>query len=356
MLAIYSSGSTFEERSFFRQLTLAGKQLNIDVYVFTPGHIDEQKRKIYAYYYEPRTKAWLRKWIDYPDLFFDRSRFYSSERFRPVSQFKKNNPQLTFISSPLTNKWNLYVELSRKAAIRPFLPHTVLYRSFGDLHVELQRQGSVYVKPINGTGGRSIVRIQRLPGGQYSIRGRTASRAIIPEQKVALARLQAFMRSRNPTNRYIIQQGLDLRLPGGSVHDYRLLIQKNSEGKWEVTGCVGRVGASGSITSNLHGGGRAIPMMRLLRQWFKSEQKAKTVAEDVYKFGHLLSESLESTYGRLCELALDLAVDRSGRIWLLEVNTKPAREVFARIGNLHAYRKAIRQPLEYARWLYENKK
>ncbi|MNO08232.1 hypothetical protein D3C81_2307830 [compost metagenome] len=40
---------------------------------------------------------------------------------------------------------------------------------------------------------------------------------------------------------------------------------------------------------------------------------------------------------------------------MLEVNPKPAREVFARSGDNSTYRKALVRPLEYAMWVYKNK-
>lgn len=353
ILSLYlSKEGTFEERAFFRQMTIAGKQLGVDVYIFTPDNVNESSQRIHAYYYDTALSRWTRVWISYPDLFLDRSRFYSSERFRAISGFRKRNPNLTFISSPLANKWNLYQQLARKSAVRQYLPSTVLYRRFDDLRKELLSKNIVFLKPINGTGGRGILRIERLASGVYSIKGRMQSRKIIPERTVNLPQLRMIVKDKKPANRFIIQQGIDLRLRNGSVHDYRLLIQKNGSGKWEVTGCVGRVGPAGSVTSNLHGGGKAVPMHKLLRHWFGEDNKAKSVAEDIHHFGFLLAETLESAYGRLCELALDIAVDRNGRIWLLEVNSKPAREVFNRIGDRATYLRAIRRPIEYAKWLH----
>ncbi|MNY82113.1 hypothetical protein D3C86_2240400 [compost metagenome] len=40
---------------------------------------------------------------------------------------------------------------------------------------------------------------------------------------------------------------------------------------------------------------------------------------------------------------------------MLEVNPKPAREVFSRSGDSSTYRKALTRPLEYAMWVYKNK-
>jgi glutathione synthase/RimK-type ligase-like ATP-grasp enzyme len=356
VLAVYMNKSQgLEEHSFFKQLIIAGKGLDVDVFIFTPSNVDERNKKIFAYSYDLTRNQWVRKWIPYPDLFYDRARYQSVERYRVVSQFKKRNSTLPFISAPLSNKWNLYQVLVRKPNIKPFLPPTLLYSQFNDLRSELLKRGLVFLKPINGTGGRGILRIQRLLGGIYSVRGRAQSRRIIPEQKVNMPKLRSMINRMKPGKRFIIQEGIDLRLKTGSVHDYRLLIQKNGNGKWEVTGCVGRIGASGSITSNLHGGGKAIPMLILLKHWFKNEKQAARVADDIQQFSHQLVETLESAYGRLCELALDIAVDHSGRVWLLEVNTKPAREIFARIGDQTTYKKAIRRPIEFAKWIYQSK-
>ncbi|WP_036736225.1 YheC/YheD family protein, partial [Paenibacillus zanthoxyli] len=64
---------------------------------------------------------------------------------------------------------------------------------------------------------------------------------------------------------------------------------------------------------------------------------------------------LEDSFGTLCELALDLAIDREGRVFVLEVNPKPAREVFSRAGERDTYHKALQRPLEYALWVYRTK-
>lgn len=356
VLTLYlKSKKTFEERNFYEQLTVAGKSLGVEVYIFTPQDVDERNRKIHAHRYDAGRKRWRREWIPYPDLFFDRSRYHAKRRFIPASRFRKRNPELSFISSQLTNKWNLHAALSQRPEVRGHLPDTALYRSFRDLLAHLNRHALVYLKPITGTGGRGILRIRKLAAGLYEVSGRRRDRTIIPKRKVSRRQLQSAVEAQKPAGKYLIQQGIDLRLKSGSVHDYRLLIQKNGEGRWEITGCVGRIGPSGSITSNLHGGGRAAPMMKLLGLWFNDEAKAERAAADIRAFAHRLAETLEQRYGRLCELALDLAVDRHGRIWLLEVNTKPAREVFRRIGDKAAYLNAIRRPLEYARWLYERR-
>lgn len=118
---------------------------------------------------------------------------------------------------------------------------------------------------------------------------------------------------------------------------------------------AGRVGAARSVTSNLHGGGHAVRAEVLLKEWLGSEEKATKAMKTAEKLGLEGAAFLEDSFGALCELALDLAINREGKIYVLEVNPKPAREVFARTGDSATYRKAMLRPLEYAMWVYKNK-
>jgi hypothetical protein len=122
-----------------------------------------------------------------------------------------------------------------------------------------------------------------------------------------------------------------------------------------VTGCAGRIGPLRSITSNLHGGGSAAPMLKLLRSRFSSEERVMEIKKTMETLSHEVVKELENRYGRLCEMALDIAIDPAGHVWLLEVNPKPAREVFSRLKEHKTYLKAITRPLEYAQWLLRKK-
>ncbi|MDT2294301.1 YheC/YheD family protein [Paenibacillus larvae] len=149
---------------------------------------------------------------------------------------------------------------------------------------------------------------------------------------------------------------MNLRLPGGRVHDYRLLLQKNKKGEWEVTGCAGRIGPTHSITSNLHGGGMAVPMEKLLLTRLQSLREINRIKHNMSRISTQVAIFLEGRFGTICELGIDLAVDERGKVWLLEVNPKPSREVFRKIGDMDTYRKAITNPLEFAIWLMEQPK
>ncbi|WP_379135888.1 YheC/YheD family protein [Paenibacillus sp. sgz500958] len=358
ILTLYlNDAKQLEESSVYRRMILEGRKLGLDVFVFTPMDVHASKELIHALVLDIASGKWTRKWRSFPNMIYDRCRIQRSVRFQQLLHFRSKYNHLTFLNRPLRNKWTVHQTFSQRSRFRQHMPETLLYQSSADLHRMLKISPVVYVKPSNGTGGRGILRIERQRENKnlYDIQGRRQNRQIIAPRKVTLTRLESIVRQWCLGGRFLVQQGIPLRLPSGRYHDYRMLVQKNGHGEWEVTGMAGRVGAARSVTSNLHGGGHAVRAEKLLRDWLGSEEKAGRVMKSSEKLGIEAAAYLESSFGTLCELALDLAINKEGHVYVLEVNPKPAREVFARSGDHETYRKALIRPLEYALWVYRNK-
>lgn len=358
ILTLYlNDNKQLEERPVYQNMIIEGEKLGLDIYIFTPMDVNDTKKKIHALMYDPLQKKWYRKWRDFPNMIYDRCRIQKSERFQQLLQFRKTYNHLLFLNRPLRNKWTIHEVLSRRADLKKHLPETRMYKSLSDVKTMLQSKPILYLKPVNGTGGRGILRIEKLKGSsqQYYIQGRNQQRKIITPQKVHSARLGSILQTWNMKDRYLVQEGIPVELPDGRVHDYRMLVQKNKDGTWGLTGIAGRIGAIRSVTSNLHGGGKAVSIDTLLAQWIPNDKKRLVVKQQAETLGLETAAYLEETYGALCELALDLAINKNGDVYLLEVNPKPAREVFAKSGQKHIYKQAIVTPLEYALWVYQKK-
>ncbi|MNI26100.1 Endospore coat-associated protein YheD [compost metagenome] len=288
-------------------------------------------------------------------MIFDRCRIQRTHRFEQLKRFRTRYAHLNYLNRPLRDKWTVYQMLLRKSRFRVHLPKTSMLQSSSDAFNLLKDYPSVYVKPINGTGGRGIVKVEKQGKDLFLIQGRKQNRRIIPAQKLHRSRLGTFLVNWKGSGRFLVQQGIQIKLPSGRVHDYRMLVQKNGRGEWEFTGCAGRVGAPRSVTSNLHGGGRAVSMNTLLAQSISGDEKRAEVRRTAEKLGLEVAAYLENSIGALCELALDLAIDKNGHIYILEVNPKPAREVFIQSGDIEVYKRAIIKPLEYAMWMHKHK-
>lgn len=362
-----------EEKTYLRRLLTESSRIGIDAFLFTPEDVDHKRLLIHGIRYDHKNRRWHRSWTEMPDLIFDRCRYQPNERFRQLVEFRNRYPHLKYLNRPLANKWRIHQLFSQNPLISDHLPDTKLFKSGRGLLQFIAMHGVVFLKPVNGTGGRGILRIEELGWAErearngtgsrtgskmnsrktYLIQGRDNERRIISEQILSARGMINKAISWASGRVYLMQQGIDISLHNGRVHDFRMLIQKNCEGRWKTTGCAGRIGAARSITSNLHGGGTAIDMKSLLKQRFSDDTLIRDIETNAETLAFDIVEQLEREYGRLCELALDLAVDREGNVWLIEINPKPGRNIFLQINDIESYRNAVIRPLEYALWLHK---
>ncbi|MBP1963686.1 YheC/YheD family protein [Paenibacillus aceris] len=350
VLAIYIGKTRLEELSYFQRLSKEGKKLGVQVEVFSPTDV-EADNSVRTLTYDTSLGKWIRRRTSMPPVIYDRCRYKAAANYQMLKAFRSHHAKLIFLSRPLANKWSMHQILSENEDIRPYLPVTVRYSSVQELLKFLKKHTLVYVKPKNGTGGRGILRIEQLGPDLYLLQGRNQQRTIIAPYRASEKQLSVKLHTLKLNNDYVVQQGIQLTLKDGRVHDYRLLIQKNGRGEWEVTGCAGRIGPHRSITSNLHGGGSAVSQDKLLAYRFASPEKMESIKKEMNSFAYKLADFLETKFGKLCELGMDIAVDPRGNVWLLEVNPKPSREVFRKIGEGAIYQKAVTRPLEYAVWM-----
>ncbi len=341
---------TIEERPFLAACANEGVKLGIEVIVFTPEDVEHRSRRVRAHLYDVRRKRWLRAWRPLPSVIFDRCRYQSTPRFAQMRAFRRRYPHLQYLNHPLANKWLVHEVLARHAHVARHLPDTGLLRGMSDALRFGARHSTIYIKPVNGTGGRGILRLQCSPSASCRLEGRNAQRTIIASKTGSRSELLRHTLRLCRGGSYLLQQAIDNRLSNGQVFDFRLVVQKDGSGKWTLTGGAARVGGPRSITSNLHGGGRAVGWQTMLTQQFTAK-RSESIVDDMKTLAIRVAEALEQRYGRLCELGLDIAVDRSGKPWLLEVNPKPAREIFRKTGQHATYRTAIRKPLEFAIFL-----
>ncbi len=345
---------TLDDKNYLRKLSIVGKRMNINVVAFSPLDVLGAHNKVNGHVYDIRSERWRRVKINIPPIVFDRSRFKSTPQFKRTSWFRKKYRNVIFLNKPMAHKWKIHELFASSNKLKKHLPHTILYTKKKDFLNMIAAHPILFFKPVNGTGGRGILCIKKDSPNTFIIEGRNHQRKIIPTKRLSTLRLLELLEIYSNRNKYILQQSIDTKLDNGRVHDYRLLIQKNGAGKWEVTGCAGRIGPVGSVTSNLHGGGTASPYESLLSKWITSETKRKDVKEQMEDIAHACVESVEERFGSNCELAIDIAVDENGNVWLLEINPKPGREIFAKIGDKTTYTLALKRPLEYAQWLYDN--
>lgn len=345
----WREGKRFAEPDYLRRLVLAGRKLGAEVYLFSHQDVYAKERRIRGFV--PRTGGgWDSRWFSWPQVVIDRYRRRVPEYMR-----LRHSNLFAFANSPFSKKWRVTQLLANDERVSQWIPETHVYTR-GKVKTMLGRHPLLYVKPGNGTGGRSILKVS-VSGKRFAVLGRDkqyVKRSARLDDAAAVENWVArwVREQRIRDGNFLVQQGLDLALMPNRVADVRLLIQKDREGEWSVTGCGVRLGGSGSSTSNLHGGGKAIPFHVFIAKRF-GEEKAQKILRECHHMAHQIAMTLEERFGRMMEFGLDIGVDVSGRSWLIEVNPKPGREVFRQMGAMETYDQAIRRPMEYALYLIE---
>lgn len=346
----YRGETGFVEPGFLRRLVKEGLKMGAEVFLFGPQDVRYSIRQIRGYV--PLEKGWTSDWYDWPDIVIDRYRYYPLAKHSMYLPFRKQ-PWFRYANNRFSNKYRVHQVLMQDPELTRWLPETLPY-SREMLSSMLRRHHMVYLKPTNGSGGRSILRVERQAAG-YLLHGRTKQQAKSSEKLSTLAevcrRLEYWMEFEKSGNeQFFLQQGLQLSLVPERTVDARLLVQKDGTGTWRLTGMGMRIGPSRSSTSNLHGGGTAMPAAAFLINHFGQDQAERIILE-CKELALKTVARIEQQYGQMMEFGFDLGIDILGRVWIIEINPKPGREIFRQLGQHKRYQEAVRRPLEYALYL-----
>lgn len=311
--------------------------------MYTPKDVNMKRRVISGSLYQ--NGSWARATVPFPKMNLDIG-FYTPKDMHRATIVKKSS-RLPFTGYGLGNKCRIQSHLVQSAYLKPYLLPTEQVKTAEAFIAFLKKHESVMLKPINGWGGRGIIRVT-LHKEHF-----TVQRDGKENQQLPRSGLGRYIRGVLGTGRHLMQKWIDIRGSKGSVFDIRALVQKNGSGQWQTTGMAVREGKRGKITSNIKSGGDAFDVSQYLTKEFGVEMGEK-LTETVAEVANYIPSFLEKSYkSRLSELGIDLAVDTSGKLWLIEVNIKPGKMIMKRVYGQKAWEQSLHIGFQYARQLLE---
>lgn len=243
------------------------------------------------------------------------------------------------------SKWEKTNVLLHSAALREYIPVTKLF-SHEHLLLMLTEYGMVYVKPVNGTFGKGVMRVERLKpankGFKYQLN--TTIRTF-PTFELLYQSLVKKINGR----RYLVQKGIDLLRHKKRRFDIRVMVQRNDHNNWEATGIIGRLAHPAKVVTNYHNGGTPMSFERLMSTHQSPTQKM-IYAMRLKQISLDIAKELEKHYPGLKELGIDIAIDQQFRPWILEVNTKPDAFIFRKLEDKTIFRKIYKYAVSYGRY------
>lgn len=341
--------------SHYTSLSIQALRSKVCCIFFSPIDINWQTKRVNGYIYHPTTQQWLRRCLPLPKLIYDRCFNRAKQQYeahRQAITYLRRGQHARLLGQPLPSKWTVYKWLQQQPDLQPYLPLTERYVGKRSLVTWFAQRDELFLKPRAGSHGKGMLYVKRSGHEQFTIIGRNkryhAFQLVLPSSD-KLFRLLQRVTKRRP---YLMQTYLALTTPQNEPYDIRSFIQKNDRGHWQHTGIAMRRGARGSIIANLHGGGKAEPLIPYLSEVFGTD-KALQLQQTIVSLSYKIATCLEHHFGHLLELGLDFGIDLSGSVWLLEANSKPGRAIFEHL-QLHDLREhSIRMSIEYARFILE---
>ncbi|TKH45926.1 endospore coat-associated protein YheC [Paenibacillus terrae] len=218
-----------------------------------------------------------------------------------------------------------YKEMRHHPILRNHLPETHWITNARTLRM-LDTYRTVFIKPNNESGGNGIIRAKKL-GRRYEIRC-GSSRRIVRSHAVR----RVIRTHRRPHRRYLVQQGLRLAKYKGSIFDARVYMQK-PESEWIISGITGRVAAPSKVVTNYRKGGHAAPISKVLLRVFKNDrEKMRQTLDQIVELSKIIANTIEQNHS-VRELGIDLAIEKSGQIWIIEANPHPGHMLFTQLPN-----------------------
>jgi len=307
-------------------------------YLLRPEAVNTSQKSWEGHYYQ--NKEWVAGTFPWPQAVYDQIYSRKSERREEVVAAKQALHHITdnrYFNPRYFNKWEINQALSR-TDLKRLLPDTRLFSSISQAHEMVKNYGAVYLKPPNGTLGIGIMRLSRTAGGYRLSTSHGASHEY-STFKNAFEAARSHMTSKG----YLMQQEIKLMKFNGHPVDVRVLIQKDGSGQFKITKVFARVASGHQIVTNLATGGTALPLGEVV-----SGKSVQSLMPKIRNSATRIANSLEKVSGHLYgELGIDLGIDRNGRVWLIEVNSKPRRAVETE-GNPELVRLSYLRPLQYA--------
>lgn len=336
-------------------LSNVGKTLPAQIFIFTPHCIDWDNQCTRGYVYRPVSDhhgIWESALYPLPDVVYDRISSRKAEARLLIKTTKRklmSLPDLKYFNQSFFNKWRVYEMLADNPSISSYLPETRLLNQ-ANLQEMTGRYRVLYIKPANGSLGQGIIKTYSKGDGRiyYSTHSGRKQNWSADHAAQFLEKTKAYRKKRT----YIVQQGIDLAKYKESAFDIRIIFQKNGEGKWLIGKKFIRVAARGSSISNLSKGGRPEQSKTVMREVLRHNKRLielknlemKTLCENVAAAMEAASQSI------LGELGLDIGIDQQGRLWLIEVNSKPRKTTETEMSQ-KIVRNTFKRPLEYSIYL-----
>lgn len=339
---------------FFKSLLSGQRGEGLYYYLFTPSDVNWEDKTVRGIFLQegPGGTFWRKALIPLPDVVYNRIPDRYSEKTSTVQGFKTRLEQLTdakMFNPTFFNKWSIHQQIQDHPFASKHIPETYVSPTVARVQSMLQKHKMVYLKPVGGSLGLGILKLEYQPRIGYFVTYNNRKNIIQQKYSTLSSLLQQHI-PRSRLNSYLVQQGISLIKHNGRPLDFRVHAHKNHENQWVVAAIAAKIAGRGSVTTHVRTGGTVVLGEELLKHVFQKEGPA--MEKKLKDTSVQLAQVIESRVGQnIGELGFDIGIDERGHIWMFEANSRPGRSIFKHSSLREADRKSVHLILDYSKYL-----
>lgn len=315
------------------------------VFGFTLDCVNKEDMVIEGVVFNPQYQVWEIVTLPFPASLMRRGLVNQKWREYFYSLYGEK-----FFNYKHIDKWLMYQKLRQFPELNIHLPVTELYIGKTSILNFLNKHPNIYVKPIRGNRGLGIFNIVKREN-IYKVFTRKDQQNI--EMEFNKETFLDFINENLESNQFIMQKTLDLIIDNRTI-DFRIGLDRNQEGNWNNIMYVTRISGNQSIVSNVASSGGFVlyPEDALQKFYQFNKSDALKMKEKLLDIAFTIAEKLDESGLKLGKIALDLALDSEGNIYLIEVNNKvPNDNILAGLGDTDTFYRIRHMNIRYAKGL-----
>ncbi|NBD25198.1 YheC/YheD family endospore coat-associated protein [Paenibacillus glycinis] len=312
---------------------------NTAIYAFCPDDIIWSERRIIGL--RRYKRSYRQRVFPFPLVVYNRCFNKKTETVQRLED--AIGPGKCFNVINFFNKWLLY-NLLKPSEAGPYVPDTYLYDK-EELPRLLETYKLVYIKPLYGSMGKFVYRVELQDDGEVHLALHSLSASLVCRD---IEDMQRVLGKYLGTQKYLVQQGIRTTLLDRRHFDIRVLMQKNGSGEWAVSNMASRVAYrqyfNTAICETIRDAADVLPRI------FEPDER-EGILRALTDISIVASAEAEANMGLLGELSVDYVVDTDKRLWIIEMNGKPHKSIYASLKGYAFRRRIYRRPMEYAAYL-----
>jgi hypothetical protein len=314
------------------------------LYVFSWESIDFKQSLIEGYYYESNYDhsegCWKKGIFPFPNAIYNRI-LLSKVKAIKLKEAVGNK----IFNSFRFNKLDFFNMSTNCEKARKHLPETRLFISMDDVDEMLQGYTSIYLKPINGTLAKGLIKVSKEADNYLFRINENPNAVVIGDKKIAM---NYFNRIKYE-QQYLVQQGINTLNFEGRHTDFRVIMQKSENMQWECTAIVARLGKEEGICSNFVDSGYVLGFEEVFSRFSElSVEDILAKKNEVVNVCKETCEMLDNTGENYGDFGIDVAIDKGYNIWIIEVNSRHAHNIVIPLKDEKLFYEIKRNPIKYA--------